>query len=211
MINFKNLIPRVSLKGADISNMPPGKDLSWFNLAGAICEYSQIGNSSWLQEGLILYTGMSLKEALIAEQVADRELSGAWLSNKYRGVITVSRSYSYTVTIQRKSRKKVKETRPSLAGVDISESYPRINLSQFDLNGAICEMKKLGNPSWVQNGLIIHTGDRVGADAAMEEAIEYFEKSWLSTIAKPKYKPGNGSTCKIVIELLEKTTGDGKR
>ena len=220
MISFRDLIPRPSLKGADISGMPSNKNLRWLNLSGAKCDYYKLKNPTWIQKGLVIYCGDLLRYALIAEQYGDSAIRRAHLDGKYYARTTVLTCYShlnsdkyhkYAVTIQRKScHKKSKDTRPSLAGVDISETDPSVDLSAYNLNGAICKVGKLKNPSWVQEGLIIDRGLIGAKHDAMEVAIKHFERSGVGAIAKPRCSQLDDWTYSITVELLDKESKDEK-
>lgn len=217
MINLNNLIHRPSLNGVDISNISPDRNLRWYDLSGAKCDYWKLKNPTWVQEGLILCSTKYLRNAMLAQEYGNGTLNKTRRSRKYCisiGVvgypsnISSNKSYKYVVTINRKSRRnKVKDTRPSLRGVDISGTNPDIDLSHLNLSGAFCDMEKLKNPSWVQDGLIIKSGPRGGGHDAMDSAIEYFEDSGIASVAKPKYNPVDDWNYTITIELLHKGGG----
>ena len=214
MINFKNLIPRMSLKGVDISNMSPDRNLRWYDLSGAKCDYWKFKNPTWAQEGLILCFSKYLRNAMLAQEYGNGTLNKTRRSRKYCisiGVvgcpsnISSNKSYKYVVTINRKSRRdRAKDTRPSLRGVDISGTNPDVDLSHLNLSGAFCDMEKLKNPSWVQDGLIVESGTRGGGHDAMERAIEYFDESGIALMAKPKYNAVDDWTYNITVELLDR-------
>lgn len=221
MISLKKLMPLVSLRGVDISGMPTSKNLSWYNLSGAKCSYDKLGNRTWVQEGLILYSGWSLGEAILAQQYGDNAIDKARLSRRYCVSTTVvgydqalsfDKTYKYVVTISKKGRrKKIKDTKPLLRGVNISKTDPDVDLSHFNLNGAFCDMEKLKNPSWVQDGLIIKSGEYGRAEDEFEDVIKYFETSGLASMARPKYNRSDNWTYNITIELLDRESkGDSQ-
>ena len=221
MISFIDLIPRPSLRGADISDMPKGKNLRWHNLDGAKCDYDMIKNRTWVQKGLILYEGSGLESAMISEQYGDQRIADFHLDDRYQAAITVvlgkwhtnsthlkPRNPIYVVSIQEKKRSgDVNTTKPSLAGVDISGTSSTIDLSGFDLNGAICELKYLTNPAWVQDGLIVARGLRGRSEVTLEDMVKRFDDMGIASIARPKYNPLEDGTYTITIELLHNKDG----